>query len=209
MKTFRPARQCRRPIEQAKTKEKYMTDVRVLILPGRGNSGDKHWQTHWQNSNPAYRRVLQQEWHNPDVNDWVEALQAAISEADTPVVLVAHSLSVSLVAHWASRYSGTASGGLVKGALLAAPSDVEAPDYPEGTRGFAPIPLQPLPFNTVVIASTDDPKVTLPRAEQFAKAWGARLEIAGAHGHLGAASELGDWAFGTKILRELIDRAAA
>lgn len=180
-----------------------MTDVRVLILPGRGNSGEGHWQSHWEQANPSYRRVLQQEWQNPDRDDWVEALQAVISEDDTPVVLVAHSLSVSLVAHWASLYHGP-----VKGALLVAPSDVEAPDYPEGTRGFAPIPLKTLPFETIVVASTDDPKVSLPRAQRFADAWGARLEIAGAHGHLGAASALGDWPFGAAILRQLIDHAA-
>ncbi|WP_437883840.1 RBBP9/YdeN family alpha/beta hydrolase [Pseudomonas sp. LRF_L74] len=181
-----------------------MTDVRVLLLPGRGNSGDGHWQTHWEKRNPSYRRVLQQEWQNPDRDDWVAALQATISEDDTPVVLVAHSLSVSLVVHWASLHQGP-----VKGALLVAPSDVEAPDYPEGTRGFAPIPQQALPFETIVVASTDDPKVTLPRARQFAEAWGARLEIAGAHGHLGAASNLGDWDFGSNLLDGLITRAQA
>lgn len=179
-----------------------MTDVRVLILPGRGNSGDQHWQTHWETDNPSYRRVLQQEWHNPNRDDWLKSLQDVIDESDTPVVLVAHSLSVSLVAHWASRFSGP-----VKAALLVAPSDVEAPDYPVGTQGFAPIPLQKLPFETVVVTSTDDPKVSVARAEQFAEAWGARLEVAGAHGHLGAASELGDWPFGANLLRELIDHA--
>lgn len=180
-----------------------MTDVRVLILPGRGNSGEGHWQTHWQKHNPSYQRVLQQEWHNPDLDDWVEALQAAISEKDTPVVLVAHSLAVSLVVHWANRYSGP-----VQAALLVAPSDIEAPDYPPGTRGFAPVPLQVLPFKTVVVASTDDPKISLPRAQHFANAWGARLEIAGAHGHLGAASELADWTFGAQLRDELVAHAA-
>jgi predicted alpha/beta hydrolase family esterase len=179
-----------------------MTDVRVLILPGRGNSGEGHWQTRWEKHNPAYQRVLQQEWQNPELDDWVEALQAIISEAATPVVLVAHSLSVSLVTHWAKRYDGP-----VKAALLVAPSDVEAPDYPTGTSGFVPIPLQQLPFQTVVVASTDDPKVSLARAQSFAKAWGADLQIAGAQGHLGAASDLGNWPFGKKILDNLIAHA--
>src|SRR6218665_2404623 len=149
-----------------------MSDVRVLILPGRGNSGEQHWQSHWQNANPAFRRVVQQEWHNPDRADWVQALQAVISEDDTPVVRVAHSLGVGLVAQWARQFSGP-----VKGALLVAPSDLEAADYPEGTQGFTPISLDKLPFETVVVTSTDDPKVSLERAEQFAAAWGARLEV--------------------------------
>ncbi|MBD1551928.1 RBBP9/YdeN family alpha/beta hydrolase [Pseudomonas typographi] len=176
-----------------------MSDVRVLILPGRGNSGEQHWQSIWESNHPAYQRVLQKEWDNPDLDDWVQALDAAINHDQTPVVLVAHSLSVSLVSHWAKHHSGP-----VKAALLVAPSDVEAEDYPPGTVGFAPIPLQPLPFRTVVVASTDDPKVTLARAEQFAEAWGATLEIAGAHGHLGSAAELGAWDFGARLLRGLI-----
>ena len=179
-----------------------MTDVRVLILPGRGNSGEQHWQSYWEASNPSFKRVIQQQWHNPELKDWVETLQAVISEERTPVVLVAHSLSVSLVAHWASRYHGP-----VRAALLVAPSDVEAPDYPPGAKGFAPIPLCKLPFEAVVVTSTDDPKVSLSRAEYFAAAWGARLEVAGAHGHLGAASGLNDWPFGTRLLQQLIDHA--
>lgn len=180
------------------------TEVRVLILPGRGNSGPAHWQTHWEESNPGFTRVLQDEWDSPRRDDWVRTLQAAIAESDTPVVLVAHSLSVSLIAHWASQHEGP-----VAGALLVAPSDVEAPDYTPGTQGFAPIPLKPLPFPSVVVASTDDPKVTLERARAFAHAWGARLEIAGAQGHLGAAANLEDWPFGAALLDELIADARA
>tara|TARA_Y100001951_G_scaffold105372_1_gene122592 strand:+ start:5582 stop:5806 length:225 start_codon:yes stop_codon:yes gene_type:complete len=73
--------------------------TRVLILPGRGNSGDKHWQTFWQRQHPNYQRVLQREWDNPHIDDWVATLQLAISAGNSPVVLVAHSLSVALVAH--------------------------------------------------------------------------------------------------------------
>jgi hypothetical protein len=64
-----------------------------------------------------------------------------------------------------------------------------------------------LPFESIVVASTDDPKVSLARARQFARAWGARLEIAGAHGHMGAAAELGDWDFGSRLLGQLLDLA--
>lgn len=39
---------------------------RVLILPGRGNSGEKHWQSVWEKRDPQLRRVQQREWDNPD-----------------------------------------------------------------------------------------------------------------------------------------------
>ncbi|WP_263147393.1 alpha/beta hydrolase [Pseudomonas sp. RIT-PI-AD] len=172
----------------------------VLILPGRGNSGDRHWQTFWERRHPDYRRVHQQEWDNPEVTAWVDTLQAAIAESPAPPVLVAHSLSVSLVAHWAARYRSP-----VKGALLVAPSDVEHPSYPPGAVGFAPLPLQRLPFPSIVVASSDDARVSLERAERFAAAWGSRLEVPGAFGHLGSLAELGDWPYGARLLQELID----
>lgn len=175
--------------------------IRVLILPGRGNSGPTHWQSVWEAADTSLVRVQQLEWDNPDRADWVASLDTAINADDTddtPVVLVAHSLSVLLVAHWATRHTGP-----VKAALLVAPSDVEREDYAKGTTGFAPIPLQPLPFKTIVVASDNDPRVTIERASAFANAWGAELKRAGAYGHLGSAANLGEWPFGKALLDEL------
>ena len=195
------------------------TPSRVLILPGRGNSGPDHWQSHWEARHPSYRRVLQKEWDSPTLDDWLAALDAAIRADSRPTLLVAHSLSVSLVAHWAARRGASgASGGEadgeaddktaaghhpVVGALLVAPSDVEASGYPAGTSGFAPLPRTPLGFPAIVVASSDDPRVTTARASAFAEAWQARYVLAGAHGHLGSASLLGDWAFGAQLLEDL------
>ncbi|MFL5410117.1 MAG: RBBP9/YdeN family alpha/beta hydrolase, partial [Myxococcales bacterium] len=94
----------------------------------------------------------------------------------------------------------------VRGALLVAPSDVEAPSYPKGPRGFEPMPQRPLPFAAVVVASSDDPYVSLPRARQFADAWRARLFEAGALGHINADSRLGSWPQGQALLGELLDQ---
>ncbi|MGI4813792.1 MAG: RBBP9/YdeN family alpha/beta hydrolase [Janthinobacterium lividum] len=179
-------------------------DYRTLILPGRGDSGPDHWQTHWQQKHPSFIRVQQREWNNPDRSAWVAALDAAIQSDPRPAILVAHSLSVSLVAHWAARHSGP-----VAGALLVAPSDVEAAEYPPGTTGFAPIPLQELPFPSVLIASTNDPRVTFARATQFAAAWGSQLEVAGALGHMGSDSKLGDWPYAFELLQSLSSLRAA
>lgn len=180
------------------------TSTRILLVPGRGNSGEKHWQTVWERNNPSYRRVLQREWHNPDCAEWVQALDAAINAERSPVILVAHSLAVATVAHWATRHHGP-----VVGALLVSPSDVERDDYPVGTTGFAPIPQQRLPFQSVVVASSDDPRVTLERAALLARAWGAQLHVPGAFGHLGTASDLGEWHYGAHLLARLQQSAQA
>ncbi|TIM38270.1 MAG: serine hydrolase family protein, partial [Mesorhizobium sp.] len=96
-----------------------MTDF--IIVPGIGGSGEAHWQTRWQRVNPAMRRFMPASWELPDFDDWIAALETAVSEAKTPPVLVAHSLGCLLVAHW-QRISGRD----VSGAFLVAVPDPAA-----------------------------------------------------------------------------------
>jgi uncharacterized protein len=169
----------------------------VLILPGLYNSGPDHWQSRWESVQPEFRRVMQDDWERPRCADWVARLETAILAAPD-AVLVAHSSSCALVAHWA----GTGSG-CVRGALLVAPSDTEAASYPAGPTGFDPMPLHRLPFPSIVVASTDDQYVTLERARAFAEAWGSRLVTVGDAGHINGQSGLGDWPAGFALLQEL------
>jgi uncharacterized protein len=182
-------------------------EPRVLLLPGLYNSGPEHWQTHWKTEHPEFVRVEQKDWDTPDRRDWVETLQREIAAEPSPVVLAGHSTSCCLVAHWAAAHrDDPESLAKVRGALLVAPSDVEAPSYPSGPTGFAPMPLAPLPFPSIVVASTNDEYVTLPRAAQFALAWGSRLDVLGALGHINSSSNLGSWPEGFARLGELIAR---
>ena len=173
-------------------------DAPVLILPGLYNSGPDHWQSRWESAHSGFRRVMQDDWEGPRCADWVARLDAAVL-ATPDAVLVAHSSSCALVAHWA----GTGASGRVRGALLVAPSDPEAASYPAGPTGFAPMPLTRLPFPSVVVASTDDPYVTPERARTFAESWGSRLVTVGDAGHINSQSGLGDWPAGFALLQEL------
>lgn len=172
----------------------------VLILPGLYNSGPEHWQTHWERAHPEFRRVEQDDWDRPRCSDWVARLEDAVREGGPDTVLVAHSSSCALVARWAET---TKQPRWVRGALLVAPSDTEAPSYPEGPEGFSPMPLNRLPFPSIVVASSDDPYVTLERAEEFARAWGSEFVNIGPGGHLNSASRLGDWPVGFALLERL------
>jgi predicted alpha/beta hydrolase family esterase len=100
---------------------------------------------------------------------------------------------------WAEKYKR-----IIKGALLVAPSDVEAPSYPPGTRGFSPMPNFKLPFPSFIIASTNDEYVTFERAKEFAGNWGSKFIDAGDLGHINSASDLGNWPFGYTQLKKLI-----
>ena len=175
----------------------------VLILPGYGDSGPEHWQSLWEVSDPAFRRVVQRDWEHPELAEWLETLDRHIAGCEGPPVLVAHSLACSLVAHWVNRF-----GRAVKGALLVSPADVDSPAHtPDGVRSFSPIPLVRFPFASIVVASTDDPYVTLERAEFFARSWGSRFVTIPQGGHLNASSGLGEWPEGKKLLKGLLGAA--
>jgi predicted alpha/beta hydrolase family esterase len=173
---------------------------KLLILPGLGGSGPEHWQTRWETCERACARVQQRDWERPALDEWLCAVDGAVTRADGPVVLVAHSLACALVAHGARRPAWAS----VVGALLVAPADVDSPAHtPPETRGFAPIPQEALPFPTVVVASQDDPYCAFERARLFARRWAAELVDIGARGHINAASGLGEWEEGRRLLEVL------
>ena len=183
-----------------------------LIVPGWGGSGPSHWQSHWQRALPTARRVEVPDWDRPARAAWVDAIDGAIDRvvdhaidragraAGAPVVVVAHSLGCVAVAHWAARARAP-----VAGALLVAPADVDQPGTPACLRGFAPVPTAPLPFPSIVVASTTDPYATLARASQLAFDWGSELTVLRDAGHINVDAGYGAWAEG----RALLDRLAA
>jgi uncharacterized protein len=172
----------------------------VLLLPGLWNSGPEHWQSYWEREHADCRRVLQKDWETPRCGDWVDGLEDVVAASAVPVILAAHSLGCTLVAHWAGASRNVSK---VRGALLVAPSDTEAPSYPPGTAGFAPMPLRKLPFPSIVVMSTDDEYVSPERAALFAHSWGSRLVNIGAKGHVNSDSRLGMWPEGFALVEQL------
>lgn len=172
--------------------------MKVLTLAGLWNSGPQHWQTLWEKQHPHWLRVPHSEWKTPDRAAWVAELDAAIAACATAPVLAAHSLACSLVAHWAM----SGSPHKIAGAFLVGPSDVDAPSYPSGTTGFTPMALPRLPFPSLVVASSDDPYVSLARARQFASSWGSELVTIGDAGHINGDAGYGPWPEGQQLLRD-------
>lgn len=179
-----------------------MSEVVTLILPGLGDSGPEHWQTRWERMDPSCRRVRQAEWNAPRCADWAAVLDATVASLGGEAVLVTHSSSCALVAHWA-RTAPAEHLARIRGALLVAPSDPASPVYPPEPTGFAPVPMERLPFPSIVVASTDDEYVTVDQARAYAGAWGSEFVNAGALGHINSASGLGEWPFGYALLQRL------
>jgi predicted alpha/beta hydrolase family esterase len=174
------------------------SEVEILIVPGWSGSGPDHWQSRWERSLKTARRIEQQHWREPDREAWSGRILTAVAQATLPPVLVAHSLGVAAVVHAAAKLPR----GLVAGALLVAPADVDNAGswpltdgevLPAEETGFAPLPLSPLPFPAMMIASSNDAYCHQDRARALAQAWGAGFVDAGAQGHINTASGHGPW----------------
>ncbi len=179
-----------------------IAEAEILILPGLGNAGPGHWQRRWAERFSTGRVVEQDEWDDPDVRDWTAAIVEAVEAADRPVVLVAHSLAVSALVHAAPRFPE----GKVRGAFLVAPTDHESGALPPATRSFGNVPRDPLPFPSLLVASTNDEYLSAHRAADLAAAWGSELHFAGNAGHINLASGHGPWPEGLLMFTRLMQR---
>lgn len=170
----------------------------TILVPGLGNSDEKHWQSYWEKKY-HFGRVNQQDWETPYYQDWVETLDKTVKAYNPAnVVLVGHSLACATIVGWAEKYKRP-----IKAALLVAPADTDAPDFPPVTTGFAPMPLQKLLFPSIVVASTNDEYVTLERAQFFANCWGSQFVNIGPLGHINSETDLKDWPVGMQLLKQL------
>ena len=177
----------------------------ILIVPGLRDHVAEHWQTLLEQRLPKARSVPPLEHDKLSCAARVAALDRALAAISGPVILVAHSAGVMITVHWAQRHRRA-----IKGALLAAPPDFESP-LPEGyptqhvlsDNGWLPTPRAPLPFPTIVAASTNDPLGRYERVVELAAAWGSRLVNVGAVGHLNPAAGFGEWPRAEELIREL------
>jgi len=176
-------------------------ETQLLIIPGLGDSGEKHWQTFWHKKFDTSIRIVQDNWDEPIREEWLDRLNENILKLNKPTILVAHSLAVSLVLHWAEKYSNPN----IIGAFLVAPADVDSPEHtPECIRNFSPMPLYKLPFPSVVVASKNDPYASFERKKYFAENWGSDFVNIGEQGHINSDSDLKYWEEGQSILSDFI-----
>ncbi|GAA5234407.1 alpha/beta hydrolase [Verticiella sediminum] len=176
-----------------------------MFVPGLRDHVEDHWQTLLAAKLRNTRTVPPLEHDKLSCAARVEALDDALAGITGPVVLVSHSAGVMITVHWAQKHQRE-----IKGALLAAPPDFEAPlpaGYPtmEALRdnGWMPIPMSRLPFPSIVAASTNDPLARIERVRAMAESWGSRLIDVGAVGHLNPASGFGEWPRAAELLEEL------
>ncbi|MGO4306932.1 RBBP9/YdeN family alpha/beta hydrolase [Cupriavidus sp. RAF12] len=182
------------------------TTPTVLIVPGLRDHVPEHWQTLLATKLPRVVSVAPLEQDKLSCAARVDAIDRALATIDGQVIIVAHSAGAMMIAHWAAR--GAARN--IRGALLAAPADLETPmpaGYPPTDtlrdHGWLPIPRGKLPFPSIVAASSNDPLTPLDRARELAQAWGSRFVELGEVGHLNPVSGYGEWPPAEAFIREL------
>lgn len=183
-----------------------ISETEILIVPGYKNSGDDHWQSRWQSKLSTARRVHQNDWLKPEVEEWTTSLIEEVDTATKPLILIAHSLGSQVVVQAIQKMTADQQGKIA-GAFLVAPPDVENPNIrPKHLMTFGPYPRDPLPFPSVVVASTDDPFCSVDVAGDMANCWGSLFIESGEHGHLDAASGHGPWPEGLMVFAEFMKR---
>lgn len=180
-----------------------ISETDILIVPGAGGSDPGHWQQRWAGRFPAVTVIAHADWSAPDLGGWVDMIERAVVMSTRPVVLIAHSLGVPATVHTAARLADTK----VRGAFLVAPPDLEGnPEVRAEVPAFAPMPRDPLPFPSMLVASTTDPWCEVDVADDLANCWGSEFHLAGDAGHIDTASGHGPWPEGLMMFTRLMQR---
>ncbi|WFR97858.1 RBBP9/YdeN family alpha/beta hydrolase [Rhizobium tumorigenes] len=174
----------------------------VLILPGLFGSDEAHWQQFWLRDQPDSICVVQNDFDNPRLSDWMPRLEETL-DAVGEAYIVAHSLGCLLAANLA----GTAAARQVKAALLVAPCDLQPTHtlHP-GKVVFGDMPMGQLPFPAKVVGSLSDRYMSLDCLTLVARCWGAEIKNIGNAGHINTASGFGRWSGGYQLLEGMKSR---
>lgn len=183
-----------------------IADADIIMVPGYTNSDKDHWQSRWEQKFSTARRVHQDDWHKPVVEDWTDNLLLEMAKSEKPTVLIAHSLGCHVVVQALQKMDAELQNKIA-GAFLVAPPDVENSDIkPRHLMTFGPYLRDPLPFPSVLVSSVDDPFCDQKIAGDMANAWGSLLIDAGENGHINPGSGHGPWPEGLMVFAEFMKK---
>ena len=140
--------------------------------------------------------MTEEDWLHPKRSVWVQAMARTILAQTGPVVVAAHSLGCIATTHLPPEVARR-----IRGALLVAPAD---PERRGVLADFAPVPYQPLPYRSVVVASSKDPYCPIRTAGAYARSWGSEVVRLHNAGHVNVESGHGEWPLGMALLQSLL-----
>lgn len=172
-----------------------MSRYQTIFVPDWRGASAGHWQSLWA------AELQEALWfHPPDESTphrdaWVAQLEAQVLAAKAPVLLVAHGLGCIAVSHL-----GPQAAQRIHGALLVAPAD---PERRAQLSSFFPVPHAPLPYRSVMVASSNDPGCPVRLAGAYARAWGSEFVRMQNAGHIDKDSGHGPWPLGRALFQSL------
>jgi uncharacterized protein len=183
------------------------SETDILIIPGYEGAGPVHWQTRMAGKLSTARIVDQPDWLHSSRDIAVAQIVGAVSTALRPVVFVAHSLGIILVAQSIPALRSAGVLDRVRGAyLVSAPAARSLSALAAVDPLFADIPRDLLPFPSTLVASSNDPFASLEEAADISAAWGSKLIEAGEQGHINTDSGHGPWPEGMMSFAGFLSR---
>ena len=166
----------------------------ILIIVGYDNTWEDHWQRRMATKLATAKLVTPADHLYGSLAQALRNIVEHVKASDKPCVFVAHSTGCTIVAHAIKPLRDAGVLDRVKGAFLVAPTSPQQLVKLPGLDPLIPkVPRDPLPFPSVVIASSNDEYVTMDEAADIANAWGAQFVEAGAQGHISTSSGHGPW----------------
>ncbi|WP_077034378.1 alpha/beta hydrolase [Pelomonas sp. KK5] len=176
-----------------------MSTTRLLIIPGLHDSGPAHWQTWLQARHPDARRVVQRDFARPDLQRWADRIASTLeTPGEGEWVAVAHSFGVLALA----RHLGEHPHSPIREALLVAPASPDKFGVAES------LPQHRLQIPTALIASQNDPWMSLALAQRWAGRWGSHLTNLGRAGHINTESGYGPFPLAQRWVEAALARVA-
>lgn len=176
-------------------------NTNYLIIPGYGNSGPEHWQSYFEKKLRNCYRVQQYSWEKPNKEDWVVEINKAVQFfSPESVVLISHSLGGIALAHWAKKYQTP-----IKAAMIVAPPNLDEPYQDLGLESFLPIPMEPLNFPTLLVASDNDHWASEAWSKALALKWSSDITILPNAGHINTDAGYGEWHEGLSLLHGFLE----
>ena len=172
-----------------------MSHFQTIFVPDWQGANAGHWQSVWASEMAGARWFTPPDETTPHREAWLSALEALVLSSQAPVLLVAHGLGCIAAAHL-----GDEAAARVRGALLVAPVD---PERRAQISSFAPVPHAPLPYRSVMVASSNDPGCPVRLAGAYARAWGSEFVRMQNAGHIDHDSGHGPWPLGQALFQSL------
>jgi uncharacterized protein len=204
-------------VNTATTDSKRLRQDGVLIVPGFRGSDEAHWQSWLQMQIDGAQRLSGVDWDDPVLSVWAGKIRQHLQRSDNYQWIVAHSFGCL-----AAAIAVTDLPQKVAGVIFVAPADparfhlLGCRQMPGESSGYQPtgspldtkesegvwpvIPSQILGVEGVLIASENDPWLSLATAGVIAERWGLNLTNVGQAGHINTEGGYGPWPYIKELL---------